>query len=101
MQSSEENIINKLYDFLLAVSINIVLLQAIFGQEYLLSFCFCSSAIIHNILIHLYTVYASMVLFFVSSDRYTIYMGADKYENEDLIKFGLPEDVWYIYYKYS
>ena len=42
-----------------------------------------------------------MVLFFVSSDRYTIYMGADKYENEDLIKFGLPEDVWYIYYKYS
>lgn len=24
-----------------------------------------------------------------------IYMGRDKYENEDLIKYGLPEDVWY------
>ncbi|GAQ77632.1 hypothetical protein KFL_000010800 [Klebsormidium nitens] len=24
-----------------------------------------------------------------------IYMGLDKYENEDLIKYGLPEDVWF------
>jgi hypothetical protein len=23
-----------------------------------------------------------------------IYMGLDKYENEDLIKYGLPEDIW-------
>ena len=23
------------------------------------------------------------------------YMGKDKYENEDLIKYGLPEDVWF------
>jgi predicted ribosome quality control (RQC) complex YloA/Tae2 family protein len=22
-------------------------------------------------------------------------MGADKYENEDLIRYGLPEDVWF------
>ena len=22
-------------------------------------------------------------------------MGKDKYENEDLIKYGLPEDVWF------
>ena len=36
----------------------------------------------------------TMVFFFVSSDRYTIYMGVDKYENEDLIKYGLSEDVW-------
>ncbi|KAG8055434.1 hypothetical protein GUJ93_ZPchr0001g29500 [Zizania palustris] len=26
---------------------------------------------------------------------YTIYMGADKSENEELIKYGLPEDVWF------
>eukprot|EP00850_Spirogloea_muscicola_P014155 SM000100S09382 [mRNA] locus=s100:71617:72510:+ [translate_table: standard] len=24
-----------------------------------------------------------------------IYMGLDKFENEDLIKYGLPEDVWF------
>eukprot|EP00270_Netrium_digitus_P009818 TRINITY_DN3008_c0_g1_i1.p1 TRINITY_DN3008_c0_g1~~TRINITY_DN3008_c0_g1_i1.p1 ORF type:complete len:245 (-),score=55.82 TRINITY_DN3008_c0_g1_i1:248-895(-) len=26
---------------------------------------------------------------------YTIYMGLDKYENEDLIKYGFPEDIWF------
>lgn len=26
---------------------------------------------------------------------YTIYLGADKNENEELIKYGLPEDVWF------
>mmetsp|Transcript_6328 Transcript_6328/g.9468 ORF Transcript_6328/g.9468 Transcript_6328/m.9468 type:complete len:214 (-) Transcript_6328:62-703(-) len=36
-----------------------------------------------------------MVFYFRSSDGYVIYMGADKYENEDLIKYGLPEDVWF------
>jgi hypothetical protein len=25
---------------------------------------------------------------------YVIYMGLDKHENEDLIKYGLPEDIW-------
>jgi hypothetical protein len=25
---------------------------------------------------------------------YTIFMGLDKYENEDLIKYGFPEDIW-------
>jgi len=24
-----------------------------------------------------------------------IYMGADKYENEDLIRYGFPEDIWF------
>ena len=24
-----------------------------------------------------------------------MYMGADKFENEDLIKYGLPEDMWF------
>ncbi|XP_055491790.1 coiled-coil domain-containing protein 25 isoform X2 [Leucoraja erinacea] len=31
----------------------------------------------------------------VESSPYTIYMGKDKYENEDLIKYGWPEDVWF------
>jgi len=36
-----------------------------------------------------------MVFFFESSEGYVMYMGKDKYENEDLIKFGLPEDLWF------
>lgn len=37
-----------------------------------------------------------MVFYFESRcGEYTIYMGKDKYENEDLIKYGLPEDVWF------
>nr|XP_055204261.1 coiled-coil domain-containing protein 25 isoform X1 [Gorilla gorilla gorilla] len=31
----------------------------------------------------------------VNSSAYTIYMGKDKYENEDLIKHGWPEDIWF------
>jgi hypothetical protein len=35
-----------------------------------------------------------MVYFFTSRcGKYTIYVGKDKFENEDLIKYGLPEDV--------
>ncbi|KFO38083.1 Coiled-coil domain-containing protein 25 [Fukomys damarensis] len=40
-----------------------------------------------------------MVFYFtsssVNSSTYTIYMGKDKYENEDLIKYGWPEDIWF------
>ncbi|KAG0539409.1 hypothetical protein BDA96_03G320300 [Sorghum bicolor] len=39
-----------------------------------------------------------MVLYFKArpdAGDYTIYMGADKTENEELIKYGLPEDVWF------
>eukprot|EP01038_Epipyxis_sp_PR26KG_P010460 gene10460-14051_t len=36
-----------------------------------------------------------MVLYFTSSEGYIIYMGADKYENEDLIRYGIPEDLWF------
>ncbi|XP_006906399.3 coiled-coil domain-containing protein 25 isoform X1 [Pteropus alecto] len=42
---------------------------------------------------------AIMVFYFtsssVNSSTYTIYMGKDKYENEDLIKYGWPEDIWF------
>lgn len=30
---------------------------------------------------------------------YTIFMGLDKYENEELIKYGFPEDIWYLFKK--
>ncbi|KAL7513872.1 hypothetical protein ACHAXN_011186 [Cyclotella atomus] len=37
-----------------------------------------------------------MVYYFTTRcGQYTIYMGKDKYENEDLIKYGLPEDCWF------
>jgi predicted ribosome quality control (RQC) complex YloA/Tae2 family protein len=37
-----------------------------------------------------------MVFYFQSiNGEFTYYMGRDKYENEDLIKYGLPEDVWF------
>jgi len=37
-----------------------------------------------------------MVFFFTCiNPEYVIYMGKDKYENEDLIKYGLPTDIWY------
>jgi NFACT protein RNA binding domain len=37
-----------------------------------------------------------MVVYFQSRcGEFTIYMGKDKYENEDLIKYGLEEDVWF------
>mmetsp|Transcript_59606 Transcript_59606/g.66698 ORF Transcript_59606/g.66698 Transcript_59606/m.66698 type:complete len:235 (+) Transcript_59606:27-731(+) len=38
-----------------------------------------------------------MVYYFTSqcADEYTIYMGKDKAENELLIKYGIPEDVWF------
>jgi hypothetical protein len=39
---------------------------------------------------------AKMVYYFTTRcGGYTIYMGKDKYENEDLIKYGLPEDCWF------
>mmetsp|Transcript_36092 Transcript_36092/g.52914 ORF Transcript_36092/g.52914 Transcript_36092/m.52914 type:complete len:217 (+) Transcript_36092:53-703(+) len=37
-----------------------------------------------------------MVFYFKTRcGEYTIYMGKDKFENEDLIKYGLPEDCWF------
>ena len=39
-----------------------------------------------------------MVLYFTSTvtdPPTTIYMGKDKFENEDLIKYGHDEDVWF------
>ena len=39
-----------------------------------------------------------MVFYFVSNvvePPTTLFMGLDKYENEDLIKWGWPEDVWF------
>ena len=37
-----------------------------------------------------------MVLFFTPRrQEFMLYMGRDKVENEDLIAYGLPEDIWF------
>ncbi|KAG6972037.1 hypothetical protein JG688_00004176 [Phytophthora aleatoria] len=36
-----------------------------------------------------------MVFFFTSSEGHSIYMGKDKFENEDLIRYGFMEDIWF------
>ncbi len=37
-----------------------------------------------------------MVLYFECCDpKYTVFMGKDKYENEELLKYGFAEDVWF------
>ncbi|XP_014216556.1 coiled-coil domain-containing protein 25 [Copidosoma floridanum] len=45
-----------------------------------------------------------MVYFFESDvvkPPVTLFMGIDKYENEELIKWGWPEDVWFHVHKFS
>ncbi|XP_032684322.1 coiled-coil domain-containing protein 25 [Odontomachus brunneus] len=45
-----------------------------------------------------------MVYYFTSEvvqPSVTLFMGIDKYENEDLIRWGWPEDVWFHVDKYS
>lgn len=40
---------------------------------------------------------AKMVFYFKARPDvgdYTIFMGLDKHENEELIKYGFPEDIW-------
>eukprot|EP00968_Pinguiococcus_pyrenoidosus_P016740 scaffold1627_cov238-Pinguiococcus_pyrenoidosus.AAC.6 len=36
-----------------------------------------------------------MVFYYTTSEGYMMYMGRDKFENEDLIRYGWPEDVWF------
>ncbi|KAA6365618.1 MAG: putative coiled-coil protein [Streblomastix strix] len=37
-----------------------------------------------------------MVFFFTSCDgSFVYYMGRDKFENEELLRFGFPEDIWF------
>jgi predicted ribosome quality control (RQC) complex YloA/Tae2 family protein len=36
-----------------------------------------------------------MVYYFETRDGHLVYIGKDKYENEDLIKYGWPEDIWF------
>ncbi|XP_012064235.1 PREDICTED: ubiquitin-associated domain-containing protein 1-like [Atta cephalotes] len=44
---------------------------------------------------------ACLELFKVVQPPITLFMGIDKFENEDLIKWGWPEDVWFHVDKYS
>lgn len=36
-----------------------------------------------------------MVFYYETSDGHVIYMGKDKFENEELIKYGWDEDIWF------
>ena len=36
-----------------------------------------------------------MVFYFTASSGHVIYMGKDKFENEDLIKYAWAEDIWF------
>ena len=36
-----------------------------------------------------------MVFTYEISNGYLVYVGLDKYENEELIKFALPHDLWF------
>lgn len=43
-----------------------------------------------------------MPIYFTCSDpKYTVYMGKDKFENEELLKYGFPEDIWFHVDKFS
>ncbi|XP_038056835.1 coiled-coil domain-containing protein 25-like [Patiria miniata] len=41
------------------------------------------------------------MVFYFKSEGYVIYVGIDKYENEELIKYGFPEDIWFHVDKHS
>lgn len=52
----------------------------------------------YSLIAHIEMIVLQMVLYFKSnvvSPAYDIYMGEDKYENEDLLKWAFPEDVWF------
>ena len=36
-----------------------------------------------------------MYFFTPLDERYIVYMGKDKFENEELIRYGWPEDIWF------
>ena len=43
-----------------------------------------------------------MVIYITCSDsRFIIYLGKDKFENEELIKWGFPNDIWFHVDKFS
>ncbi len=42
-----------------------------------------------------------MVFYYRTVDGHLVYKGKDKYENQLLIKFALPEDVWFHADNYS
>lgn len=38
----------------------------------------------------------SFLTLIIIDPEYIVYMGRDKFENEELIRYGWPEDVWYV-----
>ncbi len=41
------------------------------------------------------------MVFYFESEGYVIYVGLDKFENEELLKYGFPEDIWFHVDKHS
>ncbi|XP_022097015.1 coiled-coil domain-containing protein 25-like [Acanthaster planci] len=41
------------------------------------------------------------MVFYFKSEGYVIYVGIDKHENEELLKYGFPEDIWFHVDKHS
>ncbi|XP_071807429.1 coiled-coil domain-containing protein 25-like [Asterias amurensis] len=41
------------------------------------------------------------MVFYFKTEGYVIYVGLDKYENEELLKYGFPEDIWFHVDKHS
>ncbi|EPY30559.1 coiled-coil domain-containing protein 25 [Strigomonas culicis] len=62
----------------------------------------CIRPFVHTIIL-LFLVSIAMVFYFTlfSDPSVVCYMGRDKYENEELIKFGWPEDIWFHVDKHS
>jgi predicted ribosome quality control (RQC) complex YloA/Tae2 family protein len=42
-------------------------------------------------------LYTLFINFWHIDQNTTIYMGRDKYENEELIKYAYPHDIWYAF----
>jgi hypothetical protein len=57
----------------------------------------CSKRVLPTTTAEALAIISIIMVFYYKSrcGEYTIYMGKDKHENEDLIKFGLDEDVWF------
>jgi hypothetical protein len=57
-------------------------------------FYFTPSGLVSPLSFSLFFSSEFSLLQFRTDPEYVVFMGKDKYENEDLIKYGWPEDIW-------